>query len=339
MENKRSRAPDVFVQVLVGPRGILKMGQIWLPLSLILAAGGRVDRPSRLGAALWLLYAVLSKGLSAILVNDLTDREIDKRAGKVRWITSLVPPTGIMIPVALQLTGFLALLAAGGDIPVLAAFMVSAVIGILYSVPPVRFKERGIWGVFAYPLSAAILHVLVPWALFRPDPSLLFLLLTVVIVEKAVQILFHQVVDFDSDHEGKVRSFASAAGFNKAGRALRIVLAAALAADAALLFFIVREMKASPPFAWLAGLACLLGMAASGLYVKIIAKRLRTSTALTDRLPWPYLGLSYTLFNALPPLLFVAQARREPEMWVLAALSALSLIGVSANAIAYDPRR
>lgn len=130
-----------------------------------------------------------------------------------------------------------------------------------------------------------------------------------------------------------------AAGFDKAGRALRIVLAAALEADATLLFFIVREMKASPPFAWLAGLACLLGMAASGRYVKIIAKRLRTSTALTDRLPWPYLGLSYTLFNALPPLLFVAQARRESETWVLAALSALSLIGVSANAIAYDPRR
>jgi hypothetical protein len=45
-----------------------------------------------------------------------------------------------------------------------------------------------------------------------------------------------------------------AAGFDKAGRALRIVLAAALEADATLLFFIVREMKASPPVRLAGGL-------------------------------------------------------------------------------------
>jgi len=113
----------------------------------------------------------------------------------------------------------------------------------------------------------------------------------------------------------------------------------AMAADILLLLSIFLETKEHPPFFWLIGLACLLGISASGLYVRIISKKFKTSTELTERLPWTYLGLSYVLFYVIPPLLLFMLALREPEMWVLVTLSSLSLLGVSINFFFYDPKK
>lgn len=339
MEKKRFFLLDALAQVLIKPRGILKMSQVWLPLSLILVVGTRLNPRAQFCGSLYLLFAVLSKGLSSILINDLTDRDIDRRAGKERWITSLPLPAGIMIPAFLLVSGFFALIKAGGSIPVFASFTATVLLGILYSLKPVRFKERGVWGIFAYSLSATLLHAVVPWTLFRPDLSLLPLLCAVVFGDKLVQILFHQIVDFNSDSTGKVRSFAVIAGRLRADRTLRSVLNIALAADAVLLAYIFFVIRERPLFLWLVGLACLLGVAASGIYVGIISKKRSVSTALTKMLPWTYLGLSYVLFYVLPPLLFFMLALSEPEIWILLTLSTLSLIGTSINFFFYDSQR
>jgi 4-hydroxybenzoate polyprenyltransferase len=338
MEKKRSLLVDALAQVFIKPRGILKMSQVWLPLSVILIAGSRRNTGPQVYVSLYLLYAVLSKGLSGILINDLTDREIDRHAGKERWITRLPPLVGLMIPVILLTSGFLALIKVGGNLPVLASFTATALLGTLYSLKPVRFKERGIWGILAYSFSAAILHALVPWALFRPALWLLPLLFSVILAEKWVQILFHQIVDFSSDSVEKVKSFAVVAGRGKAERALRFVLNVALAADLVLLFCILFVTKEQPLFFSLIGLASLIGISTSAIYVRIISKKYKTSTALTETLPWAYLGLSYVLFYVIPPLLFLALALSEPQMWVLVGLSALSLLGVSVNYFFYNPK-
>lgn len=339
MEKKRSLLLDALAQVFIKPRGILKMSQVWLPLSLILVSGTRLNPRAQFCASLYLLYAVLSKGLASILINDLTDREIDERAGKERWITFLPSPAGTMIPVFLLASGFFALIKAGGNIPVLASYTATVLLGILYSLRPVRFKERGLWGILAYSLSAAILHALVPWTLFRPAFLLLPLLFSVVIGEKLAQILFHQIVDFDSDSAGNVKSFAVTAGRVKADRTLRSVLNIAIVADLVLLFYIFYEIKDHPQFFSLIGLACFLGVSASCIYVRIISKKYKTSTELTEMLPWIYLGLSFVLFYLLPTLLLILLALPEPGMWVLVTLSALSLLGASINFFFYNPKR
>ena len=339
MEKKRSFLLDALSQIFIKPRGIVKMSQVWLPLSLILAAGTGMDPRQEFYGSLYLLFAVLSKGLSSILINDLTDRKIDRCAGKERWITALPLPGGILIPIFLLASGFLALIKAGSNIAVLGSYTATVILGILYSVKPVRFKERGVWGIVAYSLSAAILHALVPWTLFRPAFLLLPLLFSALIGEKLVQILFHQIVDFDSDSEGKIKSFAVISGRRQADRTLRTILNFALGADAAVLVYIFFETKGHPLFLWLIGLACILGVTASGIYVRIISKKMNTSTELTEMLPWPYLGLSYVLFHLLPPLSFFRLALPEPRMAVLAMLSALSLIGVSINFLYYNPKK
>jgi len=339
MKKKRSLFFEALSQVFIKPRGILKMSQVWLPLSLIFIVGTRLDPRAQFCLSLYLLYAVLSKGLSSILINDLTDREIDRRAGKERWITSLPPPAGILIPVVLLASGFLALIKAGGDLLVLATFTATALLGIFYSLRPVRFKERGVWGIMAYSLSAAILHALLPWALFRPALVLLPLLFVVVLAEKLVQIIFHQINDFDSDSAEKVNSFAVMAGRGKADRTLRFVLNIAVVADLVLVFYILFETKEQPLSFSLIGLASLFGVGASAIYVRIISKKIGASTELTEMLPWTYLGLSYVLFYVLPPLLFLTLAWREPLLWALVTLSTLSLLGVSINYFLYNPKK
>jgi len=339
MERKSSLLLDALGQIFLKPRGILKMSQVWLPLSLILSVGTGMDPRREFYGSLCLLFAVLGKGLASILINDLTDRRIDRRAGKKRWITALPSPAGMLIPILLLALGFQALIGAGGDLIVLGCYTATVALGILYSVKPVRFKERGVWGVVAYSLSAAILHALVPWTLFRPAFWLLPLLFSAVMGEKLVQILFHQIVDFDSDSEGQVNSFAVISGRRRAGWTLRCLLNFALAADAAVVVIIFLQAGEHRLFLWLIGLACFLGVAASGIYVGIISKKLNTSTELTDLLPWPYLGVSYVLFYLLPPLLLFRLALQEPWMGVLAALSTLSLIGVSVNTLFYHPQK
>ncbi len=339
MKKRRSLILEALSQVFIKPRGILKMSQVWLPLGLILLSGTGLNPRAQLGASLLLLFAVLSKGLSSILINDLTDREIDQRAGKERWIAALPLAAGIFIPGVLLASGFLALLKAGGGMLVLTSFSATALLGILYSLKPVRFKERGIWGILAYSLSAAILNALVPWALFRPAGYLLSLLLIVILAEKLVQILFHQINDFDSDRADKVMSFAVTAGRERAEQALRLVLNIAVAVDLVVMFYLLFETRGRPLFFALISLACLLGAGASATYVRIISKKLGTSTKLTEMLPWSYLGLSYGVFYLLPPLLFLALSLRDPLNWVLLALSSLSLLGVSINYFFYNPKK
>ena len=339
MEKKRPLLIDALAQVFLKPRGILKMSQIWLPLSLILVSGTRMNPDIQIYASLFLLVSVLCNGLSAILINDLSDKEIDRQAGKERWITHIPSPAGMMIPVFLLAASFYFLIRAGGDMPVFASFTVSIFLGIFYSLKPIRFKDRGIWGIMAYSLSAAILNVIVPWTLFRPTSLLLLLLFFVVFGDKLIQILFHQIADFDSDSEEKVKSFAVIAGVRKTDRILRSVLKIAIAADVFLLYFVLFGMQLHPSFRWLIGLACVLGVVSSAFYVKIISKKFKTSTELTEMLPWTYLGLSYILFYILPPLLLFMLALQEPWIWVLAILSILSLFGVSVNFFFYDPNK
>jgi len=339
MEQKRPLIIDALVQVALKPRGILKMSQIWLPLSLILVSGTRINPHLQVYASLFLLAAVLCKGLSAILINDLTDKEIDRQAGKERWITSIPLLTGITIPIFLMAASFFALDRAGADLPVFISFTVAVLLGIFYSLKPLRFKDRGIWGILVYSLSATILNVIVPWTLFRSSFLFLLLLFTVVFGDNLIQILFHQMTDFDSDSQEKVKSFAVAAGRDKTDRILRSVLKIATGVDVLLLFYILFEMKAHPLFFWLISLICFLGVVISGIYVKIISKKLGATTELTTRLPWTYLGLSYVLFYILPPLMLFMLALRENGMWVLAILSTLSLIGVSVNFFLYDPKK
>ena len=317
-------------EILRGPRGLTKMSHLWLPLALLLLSRSAPDLKTAFPRSLGLIFAVLCKVQFSILSNDLCDRREDQAAGKKRWVGFLPGPVGLMITTALMAAGLTTVLLMGGSLRATLVYAGTILLGLFYSLKPLRFKERGIWGLLVYALSATIVFVLVPWTWFPSGPVLLVALLAAVMSDKWIQILFHQVVDHAADLGRATQTYAVRAGLDRARSTLRH---ASLAASIMMLGMLgVVFFLASPAAPQLIVVLAITAavLAASRAYAARANKNdSPTASILTRELPWLYLGLTYLLFCALPPVLFLFSARREPWLFVPMTLSLLSLLGIS----------
>jgi len=272
----------------------------------------------------------------SILSNDLCDMREDQAAGKKRWIGFLPGPVGLMITTSLLAAGLTTVLLMGGSHRATVAYVGTILLGLFYSLRPLRFKERGIWGLLVYALSATIVFVLVPWTWFPSGPVLLIALLAAVMSDKWVQIHFHQVVDYPADLGRALRTYAVRAGLDRARSALRH---ASLAASIILLGMLVVVLFLVSHAA--SQLLAVLTITAAVLVIsRAYAARTNkgdssTASILTRELPWFYLGLTYLLFCVFPPVLFLFSALREPRLLVPMTLSLLSLLGISKQSSRY----
>ena len=95
-------------------------------------------------------------------------------------------------------------------------WMVAAefILFIIYAVPPFRFKERGMPGIFVDGLYGYVMPALVAWSIFSPDTDELGafvhpLCLLLWLLPKGIRhILRHQYYDFDGDHKAGVGTYA-----------------------------------------------------------------------------------------------------------------------------------
>jgi hypothetical protein len=324
-------------EILLGPRGFTKLSHLWLPLALLLLSRSASDLKAALPRSLGLIFAVLCKVQFSILLNDLCDRREDQAAGKERWIASLPGPVGLMITTSILAAGLTTVLLMGGSLRAALAYAGTILLGLFYSLKPLRFKERGIWGLLVYALSATIVFVLVPWTWFPSGPGLLVALLAAVMSDKWIQIHFHQVDDHSADLERATRTYTVLVGMDRARSTLR---RASLAASIMLLGMLgVVFLLVSP-----AGpqLIAVLAIATAVLAIsRTYAARAnkddsQTASILTRELPWLYLGLTYLLFCVLPPVLFLFSARRAPWLLVPMTLSLFSLLGISWQSSRYQ---
>ncbi|HWR97373.1 MAG TPA: UbiA family prenyltransferase [Candidatus Methanoperedens sp.] len=331
----RGAWPAALFETVFGARGVAKMSHLWLPCALILAVAPGEAAKAGLVGVLLLTVAVLCKVQFSILVNDLSDREDDRAAGKRRWVASLPPRVGGAVVAAVLAAGFLAVF-LGGRPWALVAYAASALLGLAYSVRPCRCKERGAAGLAVYALSATLVYVVVPWAWLGARPAPVLIALVAVGLDKVVQILFHQVVDHAADLERGTSTYAVRVGLDRARATLRRAVALTCVALAGLVGFVLRESFASP-----ARLFALLALAAVVLAAsRWHAGRSRAaagarSTALVRELPWSYLGLAYLAFHALPPVILALAAGEDRGLWTLALLSGLTLVVVSGQSLRY----
>lgn len=85
---------------------------------------------------------------------------------------------------------------------------------VLYAVPPVRCKERGILGVFIDALYGYVMPALVAWSIFAPEAEgrwvllYAFCLLLWLLPKGIRHILRHQYYDIDGDHKAGLGTFA-----------------------------------------------------------------------------------------------------------------------------------
>ncbi len=319
-------------ETLWGRRGLVKTISLSLPLAVMLSTGWRDG-----GQAKWLTCLGLYAGvgcwcLACILANDLADRRQDQAADRRRWIVGLPGGMGVLAVTLLIGVGVLTLLLIGAGRPALGAYLAAAVLGVSYSVRPTRFKRRGVLGLLAYSFSAMLAFVAVPWSLLEGGLPALAVLGLAVLLDKWVNLHFHQVVDRQADGEAGVQTLAVRMGPDRARWWLQWT-----ASLACLSMVGVVALSAVSVPSWRLAIAGTSAGAvfAVGMYAGCIRRFRERESALLRELPWTYLGLSYTAFRILPLVLLARLAVREPTMWVVFGVVAL-LVGLeSRHALRY----
>lgn len=154
------------------------------------------------------------------IVNDISDKDQDKKAGKNNHITqlSVINATVILlIMLALALSPWLIF-----PTDVLSIVLLFSEVGlfIVYSLPPFRLKEKGLLGVICDSLYA---HV-VPTALavhtfflighsdILSSSYLILPLLAWQFVLGIRNILYHQTIDYDNDIESGTKTYITSMG-------------------------------------------------------------------------------------------------------------------------------
>lgn len=266
----------------------------------------------------------------AYAVNDWADREADLAAGKHRTFASL--PEGIVRAIVIAL--FLAALAVGYRLGRSGLYMsvlsAGLLLGVAYSAPPLRFKGRGIWGVITAPVLGKVIPMCLACIHYR---RFAWYLLAVVLsdgLKNSIDILFHQVVDFENDRRSGIRTYPVARGMEPARQLLRRLVACGTAGAVCtgmILAWLVQEYR------WVFGAACLLA-APAALFGRRSSSGRRAGFPALD-LPFGYIWFGGIVFLQSPMWLSGIAAWRSPSFLPLAAVIAVVTLSQTAFYLRY----
>ena len=318
-------------ETLIGQRGLMKVNHMWLPAGTVLVLSGQAWGEGVAVRSL-LLFAVLACWSQAgIQVNDLADRTQDACAGKSRWVWQLPGRSGYALVLVLAAAGLLLTVLVTRSAAAAVVYAAGAAMTTLYSQPPARFKERQLVGFVNYSVSSSLNFALLPWLWFHSDWLTLSVLFPAVVLDKWVNLLFHQMVDWRADRAGGARTWVVAVGPQAARRALKWTSYLAAAWLALTEGYVAVRMPAGG--ALVAAVAGLIGVAA-GVHVAATRNSPRRSPLVTE-LPWTYLGLTLALFRAVPFVLFLALAATRPAMVPVFVICALLLTVEALHSLDY----
>lgn len=159
----------------------------------------------------WVLSASLFLAYGYAL-NDYCDRKADRISGKPNPIDQLGQRARL----------FLLLVLVGAGVGVLFPFyakrwvallvVLCYVAGSLYSMPPVRFKERGAIGVLVSAIAQRALPLMVGMALFEQFDTSAWLLVLLFTLIGVRWILLHQLIDLPRDERSQISTFTRERG-------------------------------------------------------------------------------------------------------------------------------
>lgn len=278
-----------------------------------------------LAPSLLLLLAALIPGAVYVSVlNDLTDRDEDGKAGKANRLAG-GPGWLAWAAIGPAVAAGLAIAWYWRDDPLLLGCYLAAWISFtLYSLPPFRLKARGLAGLLADASGAHLFPTLVAVLLaFRaagapPDPLWLAAVGLWAFAHGLRGILWHQLLDSDADEAAGVRTFVQ-----RVPRARAVALGHYLvwpAELAGLTFMLWTLGLAGPPIALL-------------LYALLVRQRLnifRMRAIVVEPQPRYLLLLQEYYILFLPLALLVEAALRRPaDGLILIAHLILFPIGVA----------
>jgi len=179
--------------------------------------------PLWLSAAL-LVGAIAIGAVFASLINDITDRADDAQAGKANQVARMPRGMPITLLSLTLLIGCLVLWHWRGDTILCIVYLCAWLAFFVYSVPPLRLKARGVWGVVAMALGEAALPSMVA-ALFcyhaagrAFDPLWIVAVALWSFSHGARAIVWHQLNDEEADRAAQVKTFVQDVGRARAAR-------------------------------------------------------------------------------------------------------------------------
>ena len=149
------------------------------------------------------------------LFNDYCDIEADRVAGKKNFVAGL--PAAIRLPVVLLVlsAGLLCWALPQPNLLAHTFYGLQVLLLILYSAPPVRLKNKGLWGVLADAYYGHVNPVLITLALFYNPATLVtrgvvffvFILLVCLWLKGLRNILVHQIEDRKKDRHANTQTY------------------------------------------------------------------------------------------------------------------------------------
>jgi 4-hydroxybenzoate polyprenyltransferase len=210
-------------------------------------------------AAIWpalvaLVFAIVPCAAYVSFVNDVTDRVDDRHAGKTNRLADK-PPWALALLLAVPLCiGAAFSVAWREDPPLVTAYLCTGVASSLYSVPPFRFKGRGILGVLADAAGAHLFPTLVAALLalraagMAIDPVWIGAAAAWALGCGLRGIVWHQLHDLEYDRKAGVRTFVVR---HSRRTAMRLAAGAALPLEAIGLAVLLWRMQMLLPLAFL----------------------------------------------------------------------------------------
>ncbi len=313
-------------------RGVVKTVHLWLPIAAIATVCPISRDALTLTRGLQLLVAASCYVLVSILANDLMDRRDDDSVGKQRPITEQSPKVAWMLVALITALGGLVLFLSDMPRTVLLAYGAAIIVGLLYSLRPVRFKERGFLGPMTYSLSTCLAYLIVPWVGLQGDYAVLASLAPAMLLEKWMHLHFHQVVDSDADSHTYTQTITVMLGLARARSILRWV---ACLASLAMLWAATHVVLRMPTGGWVVSSIGVASAVTVAFYVFLSRRRPERASLLLRELPWHYLALSYAVFRVLPLALLVLLSLEDPARWVLFILAAATVLLEMSHAVGY----
>jgi len=219
-------------------------------LAFIGLAGGNWGRPYALEFVLFLIYAAAHSALGYV-ANDLGDRRIDRAQGKTNAFDGLSAAAGGLFFGALLLVALISGLPFAGRpwfVPLWALWTLSA---LGYSLPPVRLKERGAWGLGISALAQWTLPVFLAFAAmgrFRGWEMFVFALAAT--ASGAALEAAHQRCDRERDRGTSTATLGARMGNRALDRLYATMLLLDKAALGLVALIVAFGLPASPRLGW-----------------------------------------------------------------------------------------
>lgn len=232
--------------------------------------------------------------LFAFMINDIADREIDEIAGKRRLFGRLSRSTAFFLILVTILGNIIIGYAVSLSIVYLFVLSIGLFICVAYSVKPFRLKERGIYAIIAAPILGKIIPILLVCILFEKTNWWILILILAESTKNALDILFHQIVDFESDMKAGVSTFVTTQGKETSVRILKMFSAwgtiMAIAMGSVFSYFV-------PRYRFIAVLVLMGYPVIAAIYKKKQRHKERTSIEAYLPISYQWFGLNVFLMS------------------------------------------